>query len=53
MLEDELLVSWGIKYVVDLIICIDVIGLMILVIDLVKLNVFGFYKEIENRMKER
>lgn len=53
MSEDELSVSRGIKYAVDLIICIDATGSMTPVIDLVKSNALGFYKEIENRMKER
>ena len=53
MSEDELSVSQGIKYAVDLIICIDATGSMTPVIDLVKSNALGFYKEIENRMKER
>lgn len=36
MSEDELSVSRGIKYAVDLIICIDATGSMTPVIDLVK-----------------
>ena len=52
MSEDDLSVSRGIKYAVDLIICIDATGSMTPVIDLVKSNALGFYKEIENRMKE-
>ncbi|NEO53524.1 MAG: VWA domain-containing protein [Okeania sp. SIO3B5] len=42
----------GVKYAVDLIICIDATGSMTPVIDLVKSSALSFYKDLEDRMKK-
>ena len=51
--QTQLSPSQGVKYAVDLIICIDGTGSMTPVIDLVKSSALSFYKDLENRMQER
>ncbi len=53
MSEAQLSLSQGVKYAVDLIICIDGTGSMTPVIDLVKSSALSFYKNLEDRMKEK
>jgi hypothetical protein len=52
MSENQLVKSQGVKYAVDLVICIDATGSMGPVIDLVKSNALRFYKDLEDGLEK-